>query len=271
MPRRNRRRRSTDARTHGVRSGAERLVADLVETDDQEARRELRDRIRALGATAVPALVRNLEHADAFARWEAINLIGELAPNEALDPVLDFALRESEVHARWRAFWAVSRFDSAKTVPRLVRALRGKDPGRWNAALILSMLRRSEAAPVLRATLRSPDRWTQYEAVSAFRSLPVPDAQEELAHFLAADQPAELRQEAVLALGALGGPRAVALLAHALGDADPQIRWRASMALTRARATQALPALRQQLERETDPSVREQLAADLRLLAEAAR
>jgi HEAT repeat protein len=242
------------------------LVADLVHAKS-DRRSELRDRVRALGIKAVRALAEHLEDEDEFARWEAINLLGELAVESTLDVVVGFALRETEVHARWRAFWAVTRFDPGKTVPTLVRALRDKDPRRWNAALILSMLRRSEAVPVLREGLRSPDPWTRYEAVSAFRSLPVPGTESDLDRFLAADQPVALRQETVLALGALGSARAVKLLVSALGDPDPQVRWRASMALTRTHAAAALPALRRHLKREPAPSVRDQLAADIGFLS----
>ena len=70
-----------------------------------------------------------------------------------------FALNEDEVHARWRSFWAVSRFAPRTTVPLLAKALRARNrTHRWRAALMLSMLDRPEAGPVLVAGLRSPDR-----------------------------------------------------------------------------------------------------------------
>jgi len=69
-------------------------------------------------------------------------------------------------------------------------------------------------------------------------------------------------REAVLALGRIGTPLAVERLIDALDDPDPQVRWRASMALSRQGET-VRPHLVARMARESDPEVREQLQDDL--------
>jgi HEAT repeat protein len=243
---------------------AKRLIAALAAANDHETRAPLRKRLAELGTVALPHLIDALRHEDDFMRWEAVNLLGETADDRALPSVLRFALSETEVHARWRSYWAVTRFDRTKTVPMLLRALRQRGPTRWPAALMLSMMDRPEAAPAILVALRSTDAWTQYEALSAVRSMKLADAVPSIAPFLARNRPVEHRQEAALALGAIASPRAARVLIRALKDPDPGVRWRASMGLGRSSSPVAADALRSRLERETDARVREQIRSDLK-------
>jgi len=54
----------------------------------------LRRRLEHAGSRAVPALLKALSSGDDFARWEAVNLLGILAPSRALEAVAAFALDE---------------------------------------------------------------------------------------------------------------------------------------------------------------------------------
>src|SRR5690242_7061897 len=101
------------------------LVQALTAARGHDARTPIRDRLRALGAQSIPALLDALRHDDSFTRWEAVSLLGELAIPETAECVVAFALGEDEVHARWRSFWAASRFDPARTLPVLLDALHG--------------------------------------------------------------------------------------------------------------------------------------------------
>lgn len=183
---------------------------------------------------------------------------------ETLERVVEFALTEDEVHARWRSFWAVTRFPSTRTVPLLLDALESEHaPRRWRAALILSMLRRDEAGSELLSGLESPERWIQWEALSALKSLRLQGAERQIAAFLHPEKPRELRQEAVLALGAIGSTAGRRYVEAALGDSEPEVRWRASMSLARSGDPHWIPRLKEQLEREEDPAVREQITIDI--------
>ena len=238
-------------------------MAALVEATGHAARAPLRQRLQHAGSRAVPALLKGLSYSDDFARWEAVNLLGILAPSRALDAVVAFALDEEERHARWRAFWAVTRFDRQRTNRILLEALGQSDPDRrWRAALMLSMMQRDEAVPVLLAGLDSRDRWVQWEALGAVKALAVAGAGRQVARFLAPDQPHHLRQEAVLALGAIPDNSVIAHLVPALDDREPQVRWRASMVLAR-HGPAVLPLLRKRLRRERNAMAISQLKDDI--------
>ncbi len=250
-------------RTATARSLA-RLIDDLTRARGHAARKPLRRRIAEIGADVGPALSVHLDHPDCFTRWEVVNLLGELVHPATLAPVVEFALSEDEVHARWRSFWAVSRFDRAESVPLLLEALAQSHPTRrWRAALMLSVLRRSEAVPTLLEGLDSDDPWIQWEALSALKSLRPEGIEGRVKPFLARHRPRAIRQEAVLALGALGSAEAVKLLARAIRDSDPQIRWRASMGLARSGGRRRLSILYKALAREQDEGVLAQLRLDI--------
>ena len=104
-----------------------------------DERKEAREGLLALGAAAVPPLILATEAENATLRWEAVNLLGALGDLRATEAVLRVATTDSDVHARWRANWAITNLDDGTVVPRLIAALRGEDPTiSWNAAVTLS-------------------------------------------------------------------------------------------------------------------------------------
>lgn len=250
----------------GLEAAIRQLVEQLSTTPDRDGRNPLRESIRALGPSAAPHLLPHLDHPDDYTRWDLVNFLGEWAAPETARATVEFALGEDEVHARWRSFWAVSRFDRDRTIPLLLEALADDDgTRRWRAALILSMMGRQEAGPELVAGLRHPEAWVRWEALSAIKSLAYTPAVRSVVRFLDPEHEADLRREAVLALGRIGTPLAVERLIGALDDPDPQVRWRASMALSRQGET-VRPHLVARMARESDPEVREQLQEDLNRL-----
>jgi HEAT repeat protein len=243
------------------------LVEQLTRASGHDARQPLRARLARLGASAAPGLVEALGHEDEFTRWEAVSLLGELAVPEAATDVARFALNEDEVHARWRSFWAVSRFPQELTRPILLRALKGKNSKRrWRAALVLNLLGDPICSREIVSGLDADEEWKQWEALSALKAMPVAGTERRVARFLDAGCERGLRQEAVLALGALGGAAACKHLREALSDEEPEVRWRASMALSRAAGARAADWLKDRLNVETDDDVKQQLAEDLKEL-----
>lgn len=240
------------------------LIDELTDASGHDARVPIRNELRGLGGPAAEVLAEHLDHPDCFTRWEVVSLLGELAEPETLEIVVEFALTEEEVHARWRSFWAVTRFAARRTIPLLLEALDAGDSARrWRAALILSMLRQEAAGPVLVEGLKSTERWVQWEALSALKSLRFRGAEKKIAAFLEPTQPRELRQEAVLALGAIGSASGQMLLQDALCDPEPEVRWRASMSLARSGDPRWIPKLRERLDRESDAQVCDQLTNDI--------
>lgn len=244
------------------------LVDALTGAQGHEARKPIRELLGRVGARRPDVLADHLTHGNCFTRWEVVNVLGELAAPSTLERTVEFALNEDEVHARWRSFWAVSRFDRARTVPLLLEALNGGDQTRrWRAALMLSMLNQAEAGPVLVEGLDHPERWIQWEALSAIKSLGVAGAEDRVAAFLAEDQAIELRQEATLALGGIGTEDAKNHLLRALHDPSPQVRWRAVMALARYGGPEVERQLQMQGTCDSDPIVRQFIVEELPRIA----
>lgn len=242
------------------------LVAALLQARGHDARSPIRQRIRDAGPAVVGPLLALLDHEDDMTRWEAVNLLGALAPASAAAEMTAHALQEREIHARWRAFWAVCRLPRPLVRPALHAALAGLDPeAAWNAAMMLSMMDDAAAADHVLAGLTSPDAWRRWEAVGAARALRLREAVPALLPLLAPQVDRATRQEVVLALGAIGGDDARATLRAVLDDPEAQLRWRAAMALARRATPLDREALRTRLAREDDPGVRVELARALPL------
>ncbi len=231
------------------------LFREITQSSGQTARAGLRARLRQLHYEALPVLIDSLASDDAYVRWEAINLLGELALPECSEALVQHALIESDGQARWRAFWAVSQLPRGDVLPTLLQAMSARSwQRRWNAALMLSMLDAREAVPVILEALRKPDPDLNLEALGAAKTLADPALARPVARFIEIDQPPPLRQEATLALGHIGGLESRRALYRVLDDPDPAVRWRAAMAFARF-GKGARERLASRLTVEQDPMV----------------
>ena len=207
---------------------AQELVERLANPSANE-RKEAREGLLSLGEAAVPPLILVTESDNALLRWEAVNLLGILGDLRATDAALHLAMTDPDVHARWRANWAITNLDDGTVVPRLIAAL--KDENRtvaWNAAVTLSLFGEIEAVPLLHDGLEA-DGWRQWEAVNALGRVWNDETAPKLIVVLQ-EGPEDVRKEAALSLGRIGGKGALVALLEALSD-DPsfEVRWRAAM------------------------------------------
>lgn len=241
-----------------------RLFRDLNVAVGHEARAPIRGELESLGFLATQALLDGLTSASELTRWEAVNLLGVIAPPDAADAVFSFALEEEDVHARWRAFWAVTCFDRASISRRIRTALKSKSPKRkWRAALIASMLGVKEASLILVAGLAEADPWIRWEALTGIKALGAEEAEGAVGELLAETSRPELRHEATLTLGCIGTPSAFKRLGTLLHDEDPGVRWRAAMSLGRW-GPEAQTLLAARARKENDPNVKRQLESELK-------
>ena len=204
------------------------LVERLADPSAEE-RREAREELLTLGAAAVPPLILATESVSALLRWESVNLLGTLGDLRATNAVLRVAMTDSDVHARWRANWAITNLEDGTVIPQLVEGLADDDPFvAWNSAITLSMFGSQEALPILHAGL-SASGWQQWEAVNALGRVWSDDTASKLIVVLQGGAE-DVRKEAALTLGRIGGGEVLAALLGALAD-DPssEVRWRAAM------------------------------------------
>jgi len=207
---------------------AQQLVERLEDPSPDE-RKEAREGLLSLGAAAVPPLMLATESDNALLRWEAVNLLGTLGDLRATDAVLRVAMTDSEVHARWRANWAITNLDDGTVVPRLIEGLENDDViVAWNCAVTLSLFGVTEAVPLLHQGLDETS-WKQWEAVNALGRVWNEDTVSKLIAVLQ-EGPEDVRKEAALSLGYIRGVKALAALLIALAE-DPsyEVRWRAAM------------------------------------------
>jgi len=222
---------------------------------DMEERHEARDQLLSLGAEAVPALVLAVASDSVSLRWEAVNLLGELGDVRAMEALLRSATTDASVHVRWRANWAITCIDGASAVTRLIEALCGENPTfAWNAAITLSLLDRIEAVPVLHQGLCAGG-WRQWEAVNALGRVWNHETASLLVVLLR-EGAEDIRAEAALSLGNIGGKLALdALLVALRDDGSFQVRWRAAMMIGLAGRPADVPVLEEALSCETHPLV----------------
>lgn len=256
--------------TAGVVQGAplDQLIERLGSPASAE-RADARDRLFELGEAAVPILIEACGSPDPTLRWEAVNLLGMIGDPRGIDAALRLALSDPDVHVRWRANWALSRLDDGSVVPRLLVALADEDPLiRWNAAVALSLFGVGEAVPILLEGLEA-DGFQQWEAVNALGRVWDDETPSRLVALLK-EGDEDVRKEAALSLGRIGGEEAAASLLFALAsDPSPEVRWRAAMMIGRIGGAEMIAALRELSVSETDPFVLGQIEEAIeRLTAE---
>jgi HEAT repeat protein len=190
------------------------LARELVEqlaSPSADERKEAREGLLTLGVAAVPPLVLATESDDATLRWEAVNLLGMIADPRGIDAVLRVAMTDSDVHARWRANWAITNLDDGTVVPRLIAGLDDEDPTvAWNCAVTLSLFGVTEAVPLLHEGLKA-DGWRQWEAVNALGRVWNDETAPKLIVVLQ-EGPEDVRKEAALSLGRISWRRSATIL-----------------------------------------------------------
>jgi HEAT repeat protein len=245
---------------------AQELVERLADSSAEE-RKEARERLLLLGAAAVSPLILATESDNALLRWEAVNLLGTLGDLCATDAVLHVAMTDPEVHARWRANWAITNLDDGTVVPRLIARLDDDDPPvAWNCAVTLSLFDVTEAVPTLHQGLAETG-WRQWEAVNALGRVWNEETVPKLIVVLQEGEE-DVRKEATLSLGHIGGDEVLAGLLIALAE-DPayEVRWRAAMMIGHIGDQETVGLLADIRVREAHPFVIEYIDEAIEKLA----
>ena len=215
--------RALDDRDEGVREAAAFAIGEIGILAAPEAVAPL---VRLLEGDPAPAVRRSAAY--------ALGKLGSLA-EEATGPLRQ-ALKHPDPRVRQNAAWALGQIKTEAVeaaVPDLSKLLRRtEDPlVRRDAAVALGQLGEMArtAVPALRSALSDPEAPVQAEAVVALGKIG-PDAGPAVPQLVAILQTTtdeEIRREAVLALGQIGGPelvKALPQLRGLLSNPDPLMR-----------------------------------------------
>jgi HEAT repeat protein/beta-lactamase regulating signal transducer with metallopeptidase domain len=224
--------------TASVAGVAEHALQD-VPTPERQAPAQKRD-------TAVPALLSVLKDENAAVRLAAVESLGNLSDPRAVDALVQALRTDTDPQVREAAAEALGEIDSPRAVPGLIAALGSEKVGAVRAKIAWALGeiddKRSGAVEALGAVVRDPDAEVRRQAVWALGELEAATAVPMLIPALK-DADTETRKQAAWALGEIQSKDAVEALTPVTKDADVEVRKQAVWALGNIEDKRALPAL----------------------------
>jgi HEAT repeat protein len=213
------------------------LVRELVAATDVSARRAYRDALVALDHVGVPLL----EDMVGDQRWFVVrNMVGILGEIRSADAVEHFrrTIEHSDSRVRRETVLALSKVGGEEAVPLLAKGLNDPESAlRGAAALGLGLTKLSVAVgPLLNRLPQENDPEVEVEIVRALGRVGDPRAVPVLAERASGGGffsrvPASIRVEAARALGEIGGDAARAVLQRLLRERNAEVREAAVKAL----------------------------------------
>ena len=217
---------------------------------------------------AVPALITALKDDDAEVRTSAADGLGRLEDARAT-PGLVAALSDKNKDVRRSALSALQSLPGPVPVEAILTALGDGDPDVRQSAIGLATsrmdgeegLRDARLTAAILRLLADPSAEIREEALSAVGELGLKEAPAAVIG-MAKDRNADIRQQVASALGSIGDPKSVPTLRELLSDENKDVRESAVNGLSEIRDRSALEALVGALK-STDPTVRRAAAEAL--------
>jgi HEAT repeat protein len=213
------------------------LVRELVAATDVSARRAYRDALVALDHVGVPLL----EDMVGDERWFVVrNMVGILGEIRSADAIEHFrrTIEHSDARVRRETVLALSKVGGEEAVPLLAKGLNDTEAAlRGAAALGLGLTKLSVAVgPLLNRLPQEGDPEVEVEILRALGRVGDPRAVPVLAERAAGGGfftriPSSIRLEATRALGEIGGDAARAVLQRLLRERNAEVREAALKAL----------------------------------------
>ncbi len=244
----------------GDRAALVRLVELLARPDGQVAEQAY-PMVVATGEKAVPVLLEKVGATNRQQREYVIAALGTLKAPEGVVPI-GRVLTDRALERRYVAAWALGEIGAPEGIPALLTAL--DDPNgevRRYATRALIKINRPAVAPLIEL-LRTTRGESSAGAIRALGDIADAKALEALLAHAAGPQ----RADAFLALGKLRDARAEAALIKGLSDADWQVRMNAAMAIGPLGGPEAAVALKRTLDDEIHV-VREWSARSLEMVS----
>ncbi|MGI9190128.1 MAG: HEAT repeat domain-containing protein [Longimicrobiaceae bacterium] len=216
------------------------LLRALASEQDRLARRTIRDTLVELDRVGVPLAEDPVGDERWFLVRNMVGILGETRGAHALDH-LERTAQHPDPRVRRETAYALAKFEDQRAVATLI-GLCSDDAAAVRGAAVLGLGlsgSREAVRPLLERLEAERDGGVETEVVRALGRLGDLRAIDALAERterggLFSRRPRELRVEAMLALGAVGGARAAGLLRELADDRDAGIRDAAKQALSQA-------------------------------------
>jgi len=212
--------------------------------------------IGALNSIGHPRMLedvqRLLKDADPHARESAVRIAGYFGYSECADLMLD-RLHDTSETVRRAAVENLANLQDDRVFAALITAIRDESAKiRIAAAQSLGQLENVAAVLELVRALGDSDAWVRYYAARALAQIRSPESMDALAAALREDKAIYVRVAAADALGAIGGRRAVSILAPFVDFEDRDLARAVLLALGVVGHPDALHPIRSALRSEKD-------------------
>jgi len=185
-----------------------------------------------------------LSDPDPLVRESALRIAGYFGYAECVEQVLECCCDQSDAVSR-AALESLAFFDDARVVPTLIDALDQKRPTAVRAAAAGALTRTDDDAAVdaLTRALRDPDAWVRYTALRSLGSMGDRGAVPAVLDTLRMDSAPHVRLAAIDVVGRLGPAEAWDVLAPLARSSDSDMGGAAIVALGHLHHPEALAAL----------------------------
>jgi len=212
-------------------------------------RRALHTLVALKDPRAVMPLIDLLNAPRTLDRWQVIRLLGRAGDGRAVEPLTGFLDSTDDSSYQQMAMRALGEIDRPpKDLAPLVKMLKAQD--RWTrsqAARTLGIMKDPRAFEPLIHTLKTdPESYVRSAAAAGLSFLGDRRAVEPIVEFIQSGE--EDRVGAVVALGRLGGEKAVATLLDLIDHKSRKIHGCAAMVLAERNERRAVPRIMKRLE-----------------------
>jgi len=215
-----------------LRDGGVEAVGLLVESLKDpvwEVRNSAAETLAQIGEPAVEALIKALESPVEYSRSRAAYSLGRIRNTRAVEPLIECLDDEKET-VRWNVVKALGEINDPTATGPISVLLKDKIRSiQWQATLAL--LNNHEGVEIILEALKSSDSGYRYQDLIAGMGDTTEKGAVDSIIIKLGSEEAEIKWNAVVALGKIGDPKAIPNLLELIGDKNSEMRGNIVMAL----------------------------------------